>query len=317
MMVGLAASAAGLAGIALGVRANARQAEKKHPPAGRFIQAGGIRLHYLEAGIGGPPVVLLHGNAVRAEDYVASGVFGLVAEQHRVLAFDRPGYGYSERPRDRLWTAETQAAVLAEALARLGIRRAIVVGHSWGTLAAVALALNHPEAVRGLVLLSGYYFPTARADVAMSSPAALPVLGDAIRYTAAPLLGSLMLPGMVRKMFAPAPVPTAFTSAVPPEIMLRPWQIKANVEDAVAMIPAAAALSERYSELSRLPVSIISGAEDGIVDGDQQSTRLHREVPASGLQVVPGFGHMVHHGAPVLVAEAIETIAAGHPVSVV
>lgn len=316
MVVGLAASAAGLAGIALGVRANARQAERKHPPAGRFIHAGGVRLHYLEAGIGGPPVVLLHGNAVRADDYVASGVLDLVAEQHRVLAFDRPGYGYSERPRDRLWTADAQAAVIAEALTRLGIRRAIIVGHSWGTLAAMALALNHPETVRGIVLLSGYYFPTARADVAMSSPAALPILGDAIRYTAAPLLGRLMLPMMVRRMFAPAPVPVAFTSAVPPGIMLRPWQIKANAEDAVAMIPAAAALSKRYGELSRLPVSIITGAEDRIVDGEQQSARLHREVPASELQVLPGLGHMVHHGAPALVAQAIEAMAAaGHPVS--
>ncbi|MFC7555727.1 alpha/beta fold hydrolase [Pseudoroseomonas wenyumeiae] len=192
--------------------------------------------------------MLLHGNAVQAEDYVASGVFGLVAERHRVLAFDRPGYGYSERPRDRPWTAEAQAAVLAEALARLGIRRAIVVGHSWGTLTALALALNHPEAVGGLVLLSGYYFPTARADVAMISPTALPVLGDAIRYTVGPLVGRLMAPMMVRTMFAPAPVPAAFTSAVPTGMMLRPWQIKASAEDAAAMIPAAAALVERYGE---------------------------------------------------------------------
>jgi hypothetical protein len=72
VMVGLAASAAALAGIALQVRANAHRAEREHPPAGRFIHAGGIRLHYLEAGIGGPPVVLLHGNAVQAEDYVAA-----------------------------------------------------------------------------------------------------------------------------------------------------------------------------------------------------------------------------------------------------
>ncbi|RMI14553.1 alpha/beta hydrolase [Pseudoroseomonas wenyumeiae] len=314
--VGLAAVAAALAGIALQVRANARRAEREHPPAGRFIHAGGIRLHYLEAGMGGPPVVLLHGNAVQAEDYVASGVFGLVAERHRVLAFDRPGYGYSERPRDRPWTAEAQAAVLAEALARLGIRRAIVVGHSWGTLTALALALNHPEAVGGLVLLSGYYFPTARADVAMISPTALPVLGDAIRYTVGPLVGRLMAPMMVRTMFAPAPVPAAFTSAVPTGMMLRPWQIKASAEDAAAMIPAAAALVERYGELSRLPVSIMAGAEDMIVDRDRQSARLHREIAASSLQVVSGLGHMVHHGAPDLVVQAIEAIAApGQPVS--
>jgi pimeloyl-ACP methyl ester carboxylesterase len=309
-MVSLAASVAALAGIALQVRANARRAEREHPPAGRFIHAGGIRLHYLEAGIGGPPVVLLHGNAVQAEDYVASGVFSLVAEHHRVLAFDRPGYGYSERPRDRLWTAEAQAAVLAEALARLGIQRAIMVGHSWGTLTALALALNHPEAVRSLVLLSGYYFPTARADVAMISPTALPVLGDAIRYTVGPLVGRLTAPMMVRTMFAPAPVPAAFNSAVPTGMMLRPWQIKASAEDAAAMIPAAASLMERYGELSQLPVSIIAGAEDVVVDKDRQSARLHRETYASSLRVVSGLGHMVHHGAPHLVAQAIEAITA-------
>jgi pimeloyl-ACP methyl ester carboxylesterase len=185
-----------------------------------------------------------------------------------------------------------------------------VVGHSWGTLTALALALNHPEAVGGLVLLSGYYFPTARADVAMMSPTALPVLGDVIRYTVGPLVGRLMAPMMVRTMFAPAPVPAAFTSAVPTGMMLRPWQIKANAEDAAAMIPAAAALMERYGELSRLPVSIMTGAEDLIVEKERQSVRLHREASASELQVVSGLGHMVHHGAPDLVAQAIEAIAA-------
>jgi pimeloyl-ACP methyl ester carboxylesterase len=177
-------------------------------------------------------------------------------------------------------------------------------------LTALALALNHPEAVGGLVLLSGYYFPTARADVAMMSPTALPVLGDAIRYTVGPLVGRLMAPMMVGTMFAPALVPAAFTSAVPTAMMLRPWQIKASAEDAAAMIPAAAALMERYGELSRLPVSIIAGAEDMVVDRERQSARLHREAFASSLQVVSGLGHMVHHGAPDLVAQAIETLAA-------
>uniref|UniRef100_UPI00192E39C8 alpha/beta fold hydrolase n=1 Tax=Teichococcus vastitatis TaxID=2307076 RepID=UPI00192E39C8 len=152
-------------------------------------------------------------------------------------AFDRPGYGYSQRPRDRLWTAEAQAAVLAEAFARLGIVRPVVVGHSWGTLVAMALALNHPEAVRGLVLLSGYYFPTARADVPLFSPPAVPVIGDAIRYTVGPLVGQLIAPKMIRTMFAPAPVPPAFTEAVPIPMMLRPWQVKASAEDAATMIP--------------------------------------------------------------------------------
>ena len=195
----LAASAAVLAATALQVRANARRAEYEHPPRGHFIRTGGVRLHYVEAGRGAePPVVLLHGNAVTAEDWIASGVFSRIAAWRRVIAFDRPGYGYSERPRDRLWTAEAQAAVLAEAFGELGIERPVVVGHSWGALVAVALGLDHPNAVSGLVLVSGYHFPTARADVAAFSPPAVPVLGDVVRYTVGPLAGRLIAPKMIR-----------------------------------------------------------------------------------------------------------------------
>src|SRR3954452_11768790 len=104
--IALAATAAALAATALQVRANARRAERDHPPRGRFVEAGGIGLHYIDGGqVDGSPVVLLHGNAVTAEDWIASGVFDLVAQRHRIAAFDRPGYGYSERPSDRLWTA--------------------------------------------------------------------------------------------------------------------------------------------------------------------------------------------------------------------
>jgi pimeloyl-ACP methyl ester carboxylesterase len=310
LAVGLAASAAALVGMALQVRANARRAEREHPPAGHFLDLGDVRLHYLEAGYGAPTVVLLHGNAAQLDDYVASGVFGLAARQHRVLAFDRPGYGYSDRPHDRAWTAEAQAALLAQAFARLGIRRAIVVGHSWGTLTALALALNHPETVSGIVLLSGYYFPTARADVPMMSPVAAPVLGDAICHTIGPLVGRLLAPMMVRTIFAPAPVPAAFKNAVPIPMTLRPRAMKSSAEDAIAMIPGAAALMGRYGELGPLPVSIIAGAEDKIVDVESHSVRLHQTIPGSTLQVVPGLGHMVHHGAPDLIVRAIEAMSA-------
>ncbi|GGC71754.1 alpha/beta hydrolase [Siccirubricoccus deserti] len=316
--IALAATAVVLAAAALQVRASARRAERKHPPRGRFIKARGIRLHYLEGGrTDAPPVVLLHGNAVRAEDWIASGVFDLVAERHRVLAFDRPGYGYSERPRDRLWTAEAQAAVLAEAFARLGVERPVVVGHSWGALVAVALGLDHPKAVSGLVLASGYHFPTARADVAIFSPPAIPIIGDVVRYTVGPLLGRLIAPKMIKTMFAPASVPPSFTEAIPIPMMLRPSQIRASAEDAATMTPRAAAVAERYGELRRMPVSIVVGAEDKIVDVERQSARLHRALPHSDFHIVPGLGHMVHHGAPELVAAVVEAAAAAAERSIV
>jgi pimeloyl-ACP methyl ester carboxylesterase len=107
----LLAGAAALAAAAVWNNVRARRAERDHSPRGRFIEVDGVRLHYLERGAG-PPVVLLHGNVVTAEDYLWSGVLDRVAKHHRVVAIDRPGFGYSDRPKGRLWTPAQQAALL-------------------------------------------------------------------------------------------------------------------------------------------------------------------------------------------------------------
>jgi len=198
------ASAATLAAMAAYNVYRARKTEREHPPMGRFVTVDGVRLHYIEKGEG-PPVVLLHGNVVTAEDFDTSGVLDLVAKRHRVIAFDRPGFGYSDRPHGSAWSARVQADLLRDALVILGINRPVVLGHSWGAAVALALALNHPNAARGLVLLSGYYYPSLRADVLLSSPPAIPILGDLLRYSISPLLGKLMQPLLLKGMFSPLP----------------------------------------------------------------------------------------------------------------
>ena len=205
----------------------ARKTEREHPPTGRFVTVNGVRVHYLEKGEGSP-VVLLHGNVVTAEDFRTSGVLDLLAKRHRVIAFDRPGFGYSDRPHGSLWSARAQADLLRDALDVLGIDRPIVLGHSWGAAVALALALNHPDDVRGLVLLSGYYYPTFRADVLLSSPPAIPILGDLLRYSISPLLGKLLQPRLLKGMFAPLPVPASFALGSTPNMSVRPGQIRAE-----------------------------------------------------------------------------------------
>jgi pimeloyl-ACP methyl ester carboxylesterase len=95
-----------------------------------------------------------------------------------VIAFDRPGFGHSDRPRSTIWTPEAQADLIAAALKEIGVPRAIVLGHSWGTLVALALAVKYPQEVQALVLASGYYYPNARADVVILSSPAIPLIGD-------------------------------------------------------------------------------------------------------------------------------------------
>src|SRR5690242_11973508 len=152
-------SVALLAGLALFNWRAARKAERRWPAKGRFIEVAGFRLHYLDRG-SGPPLVLLHGNGAMAADFEASGLIDRLALSFRVIAIDRPGFGYSARPRGRSWNAQQQAYLIGDALRHIGIGRAIVLGHSWGTLVALELALERPQCVAALVLVSGYYFPS-------------------------------------------------------------------------------------------------------------------------------------------------------------
>ncbi len=210
--------------------------------------------------------------------------------------FDRPGFGYSTRPRSRIWTPLAQAELLQKALDQLGVERPVVLGHSWGTLVAVALALQFPARVRGLVLTSGYYFPTARLDVPLLSPPAITVVGDVMRYTVSPLLGRLLLPRIIRRLFEPAPVPERFDRLFPKEMMLRPSQLRAAAADTALMIPAATELQARYREL-KLPIVIVTGADDKIADVGRQSRHLHAEIPQSPSGEFMRFERLLRSGA--------------------
>lgn len=118
-------AALGLASLAL--HARVRRAEAEHPPRGRFIEVEGVRLHYLERGAG-EPLVLLHGNGTMAEDFELSGLLDMAANRYRVIAFDRPGYGYSARPRARSFSPAAQAGLLQRALQALKVEQPVVVG---------------------------------------------------------------------------------------------------------------------------------------------------------------------------------------------
>jgi pimeloyl-ACP methyl ester carboxylesterase len=299
---------AGLAATALAVSAYANhraalQAERDNPPRGRFLDLHGVRLHYLERG-DGPVLVLLHGNGSMIEDFVGSGLVALAARTHRVIVFDRPGFGHSTRPRGRVWSAAAQADLLHAALRHLGVARATVLGHSWGCAVAVALARRDPGMVGALVLAAGYHYPTARPEVIGLSAPGVPVLGDALRYTISPPLARLIWPRLVRRIFAPAPVAPGF-AAFPREMALRPSQLRASGAETAMMIPQAAAARHGYREL-HMPVEIIAGADDRVVDSEAQSARLHREIEQSGYTVLPGVGHMAHQTAPEAVMAAIE-----------
>jgi hypothetical protein len=104
-------------------------AERRNPPVGKFIECDGVRLHNIERGDPAAPcVVLFHGNGSTIQDFTISGLVDLLAQTNRVVCVDRPGFGHSQRPRFRIWTAATQAALFVKALDQIGVRNPVVLG---------------------------------------------------------------------------------------------------------------------------------------------------------------------------------------------
>jgi len=284
----------------------ARNAENDNPPAGQFLEVSGVRLHYVERG-SGTPLVLLHGNGSMIQDFETSGLIDLAAKNYRVIVFDRPGFGHSDRPRNVVWTPAAQAELINSALERLGVSHAIVLGHSWGASVAVALALTYPNLVKGLVLASGYYYPSLRPDVVAMSAPAVPLVGDVLRYTISPIVSRVMWPLLMTKIFGARPVPKKF-EGFPKEMALRPSQIRASAAESALMLPDAFHYRDEYENL-KMPLVIVAGDEDRLVDIDAQSARLHLDVPQSRFHRVPGAGHMIHQTATGAVMSAIDEAA--------
>lgn len=289
------------------VQIRARQAERAHPPQGKFLDVDGVRLHYVERGQG-PALVLLHGNGLFSSDFELSGLMDKAAANYRVIAFDRPGFGYSDRPGASSWTPEEQGLLLYKALHQMGIERPILVGHSWGTLVALAMALDFPKYIRGITLVSGYYYPSKRPDVALLSAPALPGIGHLLRHTVAPVLGRLLWPALARRVFAPEPVPARFAQ-LPKWLALRPSQLGASAAESAMMVPSARRLSARYHELT-MPVAVIAGHGDRICDIEHNALRFHQDVQHSELVVEEGVGHMAHYADPAQIMEAVARLEA-------
>ncbi|KQW42447.1 MULTISPECIES: alpha/beta fold hydrolase [unclassified Roseateles] len=286
-----------------------RRAQARHPARGSFVLVDDVRLHVTVHGqTSNPPLVLLHGNGGSADEMALSGLVEAASERYCVYVFDRPGYGHSARPAHRAFTPDAQAGLFLHALRLLQVRQPIVMGHSWGSLVALAMALREPEAVRAAVLASGYFTPSLRLDTLLTSLPALPVIGTLMRHTLSPLIGRLIWPLMLKRVFAPAPVPERFRRGYPVWLSLRPLTLKASAAESAMMQWQATRLLPREKAVA-LPVVVVAGESDHLVMTNWHSRRAARRIPNALLTTVPGAGHMVHHTATREVLAAIDSAA--------
>ncbi|HUC48896.1 MAG TPA: alpha/beta hydrolase [Xanthobacteraceae bacterium] len=284
--------------------------ERAHPPRGRFIEIGGLRQHVVETGTNGParelPIVLIHGAGCNLDDMRLA--LGDRLAGRTIIFIDRPGHGWSERRGRQGSSPQYQAAMVAEVLDRLGIGRAIVVGHSWGGVLALRLALDQPQRVAGLVLLAPPLYPLMRGVTWFYDIMATPYLGWLVAHTMLLPVGVLFIGIGFWSAFWPQIPPRHYLKRAGTLLSLRPGTFLANscdIADLKINLPLQAA---RYATLAA-PTTLITGDRDLIVAARQHGLAFAGAMPTVKLVVLPGIGHMLHHAAAERVVAEIDGLA--------
>src|SRR6476661_3415389 len=263
---------AALAILALITQAGVLALQRAYPPQGRMIEVAGATLNVVDIGprdSAGPPVVMIHGASSNLEG-MRRPLGDMLARDHRVILIDRPGHGWSTRARAVDSTPAIQAGMIDEALAKLGVTRAIFVVHSWSGALGARIALDYPGRVAGLVMLAPVAYPWPGGVGRYNKIVATPVIGPLLAYTVTLPLGLLLAEPGARGVFLPQAMPPGFVRNTATALLLRPREFLANAWDLVTLKAAVAEQAPRYAEI-KAPITIISGDESDTT----VSTRIH------------------------------------------
>jgi pimeloyl-ACP methyl ester carboxylesterase len=257
-----------------------------------FVDVDGIRVHYQEAGDKtNPALVLIHGFA--SSTLVWSKVFLSLAQAgFRVIAVDLLGYGYSGKPRNGEYTIAGQARLLIGLLDRLGVRRAMFVGSSYGGAVAATCALDHSQRVEKLVLV-GPVNNNRPLRFKLMRIFGTPVFGDVVSPL---LIGSRRL---LRKRMKRVYDRHAWVLDER-RVDARHFPLRASGTQRAIIRTVRGWDAERISRdahLIRQPTLLIWGENDleiPLADGE----RLHEAISGSRFVVFLNCGHLPHEEYP-------------------
>jgi pimeloyl-ACP methyl ester carboxylesterase len=294
--------------LVLRTRALAAQAERQVPQAGQVAPVPGGAIHFVELGPeGAPPLVLIHGLSGQLQHFTYA-LAGLLAQEFRVIALDRPGCGYSRRDSDDLASLPEQARMIGAFLDARGIESPVLVGHSLGGAVALALALDRPGKIAALALLCPLTRPvTETPPVFKGLMVTSPGLRRLIGHTLAVPLAHATRDRVLAEVFAPEPAPGDFLTRAGGALGFRPQAFIAASADLIGQMRSLPAQAARHGDLA-VPGGVLFGAEDPILAPETQGAAMR----AHGLdfETLPGRGHMIPITAPGDCADFIRRMAA-------
>jgi pimeloyl-ACP methyl ester carboxylesterase len=228
----------------------------------------------------------------------------------RVIAVDRPGQGWSDRP-DGEADAEParQAKLIRGALSAIGIDHAIVLGHSLGGAVAAAFALDEADFTDGLVLLGPVLYPWSTGLAWYYGPAASESLGPVFTRLVTLPAGLLLAPAAIQEVFAPQAAPPDYAARTGLALVFRPAAFMANAQDVARLLDAVTRQAPRMPQITA-PVAIVTGEADRVVDPWIHSVHAVRDIRGARLTLLPDVGHSPHWTARDSVLAAVLDVAA-------
>jgi pimeloyl-ACP methyl ester carboxylesterase len=283
----------------------AHRVDQALPPQGRFIDIGADRIHYVEYG-SGPPIVFVHGLSGQLRNFAYLDMNAL-AQTHRVILIDRPGSGHSTRGAGSSASMSAQARTVALFIDAMGLDKPVLVGHSLGGAIALAVGLDHPNSVSRLALIAPL---THLVDASQAFGGLLirsPLVRRIVSFTVATPFAIKGSRAILDIVFGPDPVPNDFGVKGGGLLGLRPRSFYAASSDLMAVASELPAMENRYADL-RMPVDVLYGREDGILDWRSHGEALKRKLDTTNLRLVDG-GHMLPVTAPSVTMEWLQTVA--------
>jgi pimeloyl-ACP methyl ester carboxylesterase len=272
------------------------------PRAGDILTLGSHHIHVLECGDRrGSDVVMLHGCGSVAEEVVMP----FEGSGFRIIAPDRPGYGFSSQLPQGARGPIGQAVWLESLFESMGLSRVLLVAHSLGSAAALHLAIRRPDLVRGILLISPCCRPVPFKPFIVLRTAVAPLVGDVVRRHVIGRWPGFFLDKGLRSSSFPNPLPLHL-SDLPAGHVVSPMAIQTMADELRAFNRDMQDLPDLPAEI---PLSVLFGARDSVIQAPWHIEFLRRRHPSPLVELLPGVGHLPHHVAPELAVQMLRDLA--------
>lgn len=283
-----------------------QKAEADTPPIGKFIEVNGIPVHYIKQG-SGPALVMIHGAGGHVKDFTYDHV-ARFAKDFTVIAFDRPGHGYTPIL-GKTATLAQQADLISKAAAGLGVTNAYIMGFSYGGALALHLATHYKDFVNGLVLISAVSIPWPGKINITYRLMALPVIGPFMMAFATAYFGDAYFRATYATVFTPHETPKGYLDHVGVNMSVRYRHFVENSRQLKTLYPQVLAQFDHYKDLT-IRIELIHGTNDPTVPDHIHACEFVKIVPQANLVLMQGMGHGTHQLAIPEIEKAVYAMAA-------